>query len=93
MHVFNLRLAQKFRTSANASKNCYDQKKVPSEDPGISMYSQVCLNMGHSRKPMGRRWSKRFGQADMVMEDKRRADIETNAKLEELFLAAAPCFN
>jgi hypothetical protein len=27
----------------------------------------------------------------MVMEDKRRADIETNAKLEELFLAAAPC--
>ena len=25
------------------------------------------------------------------MEDKRRADIETNAKLEELFLAAAPC--
>lgn len=26
--------------------------------------------------------------ADMVMEDKRRADIETNAKLEELFLAA-----
>eukprot|EP00435_Cladocopium_sp_Y103_P036608 s1334_g9.t1 len=26
--------------------------------------------------------------ADMVMEDKRRADVETNAKLEELFLAA-----
>ena len=32
-------------------------------------------------------------QADMVMEDKRRADVETNAKLEELFLAAAACLS